>query len=130
LAACGEGIYRSADHGTHWENITPPGPRTFGSSVMEDASGTVYFGIALGRPNTWLRDERASAVLYASRDGGLHWDIAVAGLRGGIMAMCPDGDGDGVLVSTSEGDVLQVNSSGARTLISRLPSITALGLGA
>jgi photosystem II stability/assembly factor-like uncharacterized protein len=128
LAACGEGIYRSADHGAHWENITPPGPRTFGSSLTEDASGTVYFAIALGRPNTWLRDERANAALYASRDGGLHWDIAVEGLRGGIMAMCPNGDG--ILASTSEGDVLQVNSSGARTIISRLPSITALALGA
>jgi photosystem II stability/assembly factor-like uncharacterized protein len=130
LAACGEGIYRSEDRGEHWDNITPAGLRTFGSSVMEDGNGTLYFGIALGRPNTWLRKERANAALYASRDGGESWDIAVQGLRGGIMAMCPNVNGDGVLASTSEGDVLDVNPSGSRTIISRLPSITALALGA
>ncbi len=130
LAACGEGIYRSEDRGEHWEKITPAGPRTFGSSVMEDASGTLYVGIALGRPNTWLRKERANAALYSSRDGGKNWNIAVEGLRGGIMAMCPNVNGDGVFASTSEGDVLHVDSSGSRRIISRLPSITALALGA
>jgi hypothetical protein len=130
LGACGEGIYRSEDRGEHWDNVTPAGPRTFGSSVMEDSSGILYLGIALGRPNTWLRKERANAALYASRDGGQRWDIAVEGLPGGVMAMCPNVDGDGVFASTSEGDVLEVNSSGSRTIISRLPSITALAVGA
>jgi hypothetical protein len=46
------------------------------------------------------------------------------------MAMCPNASGDGVFASTSEGDVLEVNSSGSQTIISRLPSITALALGA
>jgi hypothetical protein len=35
-----------------------------------------------------------------------------------------------VFVSTSEGDVLSVNGTGSRTIISGLPSITALALGA
>jgi photosystem II stability/assembly factor-like uncharacterized protein len=130
LDACGEGIYRSDDRGEHWVKITPPGPRTFGSSVMEDESGTLYLGIALGRPNTWLRDERANAALYVSNDGGVNWYIAVEGVRGGIMAMCPNNGGDGVFASTSEGDVLNVDASGARPIISRLPSITALAMGA
>ena len=130
LAACGEGIYRSEDRGERWEKITPVGPRTFGSSVMEDSSGTLYLGIALGRPNTWLRKDRANAALYVSKNSGLNWDIAVEGLRGGIMAMCPNNGGDGIFASTSEGDVLGVDSAGSRTIISRLPSITALALGA
>jgi photosystem II stability/assembly factor-like uncharacterized protein len=130
LAACGEGIYRSEDRGQSWKKITPPGGRTFGSSVMEDASGSIYLGIALGRPNTWLRSERANAALYVSTNGGEHWDIAVEGLRGGVMAMCPAAGSEGVFASTSEGEVLHVDSSGARTVISRLPSITALALGA
>jgi hypothetical protein len=46
------------------------------------------------------------------------------------MAMCPGLGGQGVFASTSEGDVLSVDSSGARTIISGLPSITALALGA
>ncbi len=130
IAACGEGIYRSTDRGAHWEKVTPPGPRTFGSSAMEDSSGTVYLGIALGRPNTWLRKDRANAALLASKNGGAQWELVIEGVRGGIMAMCPGVQGEGIFASTSEGDVLRVDSSGARTIISGLPSITAIALGA
>ena len=129
VAACGEGAYRSTDRGEHWENITPPGNRTFGSAVAEDGSGTIYLAMALGRPNTWLRKERADAALFVSKDGA-QWKIAIEGLRGGIMAMCPSIGGQGVFASTSEGEVLHVDSSGPRTIISELPSITAIALGA
>src|SRR5678815_3485063 len=88
VAACGEGAYRSTDRGGHWDNVTPPGNRTFGSSVTEDNSGTIYLAMALGRPNTWLRKERADAALFVSNDGGSHWHIAIEKLPGGIMAMC------------------------------------------
>lgn len=129
VAACGEGAYRSTDRGEHWENITPPGNRTFGSAVAEDGSGTIYLAMALGRPNTWLRKERADAALFVSKNGA-HWDMAIEGLQGGIMAMCPGIGGQGVFASTSEGEVLHVDSSGPRTIISGLPSITAIALGA
>ena len=129
VAACGEGAYRSTDRGEHWENITPPGNRTFGSAVAEDSSGTIYLAMALGRPNTWLRKERADAALFVSKNGA-HWDMAIEGLRGGIMAMCPSIGGQGVFASTSEGEVLHLDSSGSRTIISGLPSITAIALGA
>jgi hypothetical protein len=129
VAACGEGAYRSTDRGEHWENITPPGNRTFGSAVAEDGSGTIYLAMALGRPNTWLRKERADAALFVSKNGA-HWDMAIDGLRGGIMAMCPSIGGQGVFASTSEGEVLHVDSSGPRAIISGLPSITAIALGA
>jgi photosystem II stability/assembly factor-like uncharacterized protein len=129
LAACGEGIYRSVDRGGHWEKVTPAGPRTFGSSVTEDGNGSIYLGIALGRPNTWLRRERANAALFVSKDRGARWEVVVEGLRGGIMAMCPGIGGQGVFVSTSEGDVLSVDPSGSRTIIGGLPSITAMALG-
>jgi hypothetical protein len=129
VAACGEGAYRSTDRGEHWENITPPGNRTFGSAVAEDGSGTIYLAMALGRPNTWLRKERADAALFVSKNGS-RWDIIVKKLSGGIMAMCPSIGGQGVFASTSEGDVVHVDSSGSRTIISGLPSITAIALGA
>jgi photosystem II stability/assembly factor-like uncharacterized protein len=130
VAACGEGVYRSKDRGEHWEKITPSGARTFGSAVTEDSGGNIYLGIALGRPNTWLRSKRADAAVFVSQDGGAHWDVLIEGLSGGVMAMCPGLGGQGVFASTSEGDVLSVDSSGARTIISGLPSITALALGA
>jgi hypothetical protein len=130
IAACGEGVYRSADRGERWQKITPAGARTFGSSVSEDGNGTLYLGIALDRPNTWLRAERANAALFVSEDGGVGWHRAMEGVDGGIMAMCPGIGGDGVFASTSEGDVVHVNKAGARTIINGLPSITALALGA
>lgn len=130
LAACGEGVYRSADRGDHWQNITPAGRRTFGSSVCEDGAGNLYLGVAHDRPNTWLRDARAYAALYVSPDGGVTWRVALEGVDGGIMAICPGVGGDGVFVSTSEGEVLQVNGAGAQRIISGLPSITALAVGA
>lgn len=130
IAACGEGIYRSADRGDHWQKITPTGARTFGSSVTEDGSGAIYLGIALDRPNTWLRDERANAALFVSQDGGLRWDAAIEGVDGGIMAMCAGIAGNGVFASTSEGDVLSLDASGSRKIISGLPAITAIALGA
>jgi hypothetical protein len=130
IAACGEGVYRSTDRGERWQKITPVGARTFGSSVSEDGNGTLYLGIALDRPNTWLRAERANAALFVSEDGGVGWHTALEGVDGGIMAMCPGIGGDGIFASTSEGDVVQVNKAGARTIISGLPSITALALGA
>lgn len=130
VAACGEGIYRSLDRGDHWQKITPAGPRDFGSAVAEDDNGSIYLAIALGRPNTWLRDERADAALFVSNDGGVSWQVAVEGVRGGMMALCPGVGGDGVFASTSEGEVLHVKGGEARKIISGLPSITALALGA
>ena len=130
IAACGEGAYRSENRGERWEKVTPSGPRTFGSAVTEDGSGVIYLGMALGRPNTWLRKDRADAALFVSNNGGAQWDIALKGVRGGIMAMCPGVGGQGVFASTSEGEVLRVDSSGSRAIISGLPAITAIALGA
>jgi len=129
VAACGEGAYRSTNRGEDWEKVTPQGIRTFGSAVAEDGNGTLYLAMALGRPNTWLRQERANAALFVSQDGA-RWDIAVEGLRGGIMAMCSAPGGQGVFASTSEGEIVHVDSSGSRTIISGLPSITAIALAA
>jgi photosystem II stability/assembly factor-like uncharacterized protein len=33
VAACGEGVYRSADRGDHWQKVTPPGARRPGATV-------------------------------------------------------------------------------------------------
>lgn len=130
VAACGEGIYRSLDRGEHWEKVTPDGARTFGSSVTEDDAGDVYLGVALGRPNTWLRRTRADAGVFVSQDGGGNWAAVTEGLQGGVMAMCPASEGQGVFASTSEGEVLSIGFSGARKIIGGLPSITALAVGA
>ncbi len=81
LAACGEGLFRSVDRASHWAGVTPHGSRTYGTTITETAAGTVYLGISLGRPNTWLGAERANSAIIQSREGGLNWKVAAEGLR-------------------------------------------------
>jgi photosystem II stability/assembly factor-like uncharacterized protein len=129
LAACGEGVFRSEDRGEHWEEVTPPGGRTYGMAVAEDGAGAWYLGITRGRPNTWLRSERADGAIMRSADGGANWEPVVEGLRGGVMDLVAGPGPRGVLAATSEGEVLVVDESGCRTEIQDLPCITALALG-
>jgi photosystem II stability/assembly factor-like uncharacterized protein len=128
VAACGEGVFRSSDRGARWEEVTPAGDRTYGMAVAEDAAGAWYLGITRGRPNTWLRQERADGAILRSVDDGATWEPVVEGLRGGIMDLCAGPGPTGVLAATSEGEVLAVDASGCRTLIRDLPCITALAL--
>ncbi len=130
VAACGESVYRSLDRGASWQEATPPGGRTYGMAVAEDGQGTLYVGVARGRPNTWLGPARADAAILRSADGGASWEPIVEGLRGGVMDLCPAPGGHGVLAATSEGDLLAVDAAGCRTLATDLPCITGLALGA
>lgn len=130
VAACGEGVFRSLDRAAHWEGITPPGSRTYGMAVAESTDGAIYLGIAHGRPNTWLRPERADAAILCSRQAGARWEPVVEGLRGGVMDICAGPEGRGVIAATSEGELLAIDGSGSRLLASGLPCITALALGA
>ncbi|HZS00242.1 MAG TPA: sialidase family protein [Chloroflexota bacterium] len=130
VAACGEGVFRSEDRAEHWQEVTPPGGRTYGMAVAEDRDGAWYLGITRGRPNTWLREERADGAILRSADGGATWKTVVEGLRGGVMDLCAAPEGAGVLAATSEGEVLAVDAAGCRTLLRDLPCITALAMAA
>jgi photosystem II stability/assembly factor-like uncharacterized protein len=133
VAACGEGISRSADAGRHWEKVTPAGGRTYGNALAEDASGTIYLGMTRDRPRTWTRAGRAQSAIFKSQDGA-HWELLellTEEMAGGIMDICTAPDGESVLVSTSDGEVVALPATGAsRTIISGLPCITAMALGA
>ena len=129
LAACGDKAFRSFDRAAHWEEITPP-THDYGMSVAEDGSGVVYLGSAKGRPNTWLREQGADAAILRSRDAGSHWEIVVQGLQGGVMSMCADRDGRGILAGTSDGQLISVDDSGSRVIASGLSCITSVASGA
>jgi photosystem II stability/assembly factor-like uncharacterized protein len=130
MAACGEGVFRSLDRAAHWDEITPTGSRTYGTAVAESNDGTIYLGIARGRPNTWLRPERADAAIHYRPKAGDRWERVVEGLRGAVMDMCEGPDEHGVLAGTSDGNLLAIGNSGCHLLASGLPCITALELGA
>jgi hypothetical protein len=99
-------------------------------ALAEDGDGAIYLGSAKGRPNTWLREAGADAAILRSREAGSRWDIVVEGLPGGIMSMCADPDGHGIIAGTSEGALLTVDESGARVVASGLPCITTVAAGA
>lgn len=129
FAACGDKAFRSFDRAAHWEEITPPG-RDYGMSLAEDGDGAVYLGSARGRPNTWLRESGADAAIFRSRNAGSGWETVVAGLSGGVMSMCRDSTGRGIVAGTSDGELISINDSGARVVASGLPCITSVRLGA
>lgn len=129
IAACGEGIFRSLNRAAKWEEITPAGSRTYGTAITEAADGTAYLGIALGRPNTWIRKERASSAILRSPHDGADWSVVAEGFRGGIMDAVPDPDGEGIFAATSEGDILTIEGSHCRTIAGGLPCISAIAFG-
>jgi photosystem II stability/assembly factor-like uncharacterized protein len=130
VAACGEGVSRSADHGSHWEKVTPPGGRTYGNALAEDDSGIIYLGITRDRPRTWTRAGRAHSAIFKSTDGA-NWELLSEAMSGGVMDLCPAADGSGVLAATADGEVVAVSPNGVtRTIVSGLPCITAMALGA
>jgi len=130
VTACGEGVSRSTDRGSHWEKVTPAGGRTYGNALAEDDSGNIYLGITQDRPRTWTRAGRAHTAIFKSSDGA-NWQLLTEKMSGGVMDICSAADGDGVLISTADGEVVSVDPSGkTRTLISGLPCITAIALGA
>jgi photosystem II stability/assembly factor-like uncharacterized protein len=79
--------------------------------------------------------------LFYTRDGGAHWHRAepntpkmmlfsALALNGGVMRMCPTPDGNGMVAGTSDGSLLMIDDSGARELVSALPFVTTVALGA
>ncbi|MGH7809535.1 MAG: WD40/YVTN/BNR-like repeat-containing protein [Candidatus Binatia bacterium] len=130
VAACGEGVSRSTDRGSHWQNVTPPGGRTYGNALAEDDQGNIYLGITHDRPRTWLRPGRAKTAIFKSQDGA-NWEFLTDQMSGGVMEMCAAADGDGVLVGTADGEVIKVDATGkTQTLVGSLPCINGLALGA
>jgi hypothetical protein len=130
VAACGEGVSRSTDRGSHWQKVTPTGGRTYGNALAEDEDGNLYLGITQDRPRTWTRAGRARSAIFKSCDGA-DWELLSENMQGGVMDMCAAPNGKGVLVATADGEVVEIEPSGrARTLIDGLPCITAIALGA
>jgi photosystem II stability/assembly factor-like uncharacterized protein len=130
VTACGEGVSRSTDRGSHWQPVTPPGGRSYGNALAEDDKENIYLGITQDRPRTWTRAGGAHSAIFKSNDGA-NWQLVTEKISGGVMDICAAPDGDGVLISTADGEVVAVTPSGqTRTLISGLPCITALALGA
>ena len=129
VTACGEGVSRSTDRGSHWEKVTPAGNRTYGNALAEDDEGNIYLGITQDRPRTWTRAGRANTAIFKSTDGA-NWELLTEKMSGGVMDVCCAPGGNGVMAATADGEVVTVASSGeTRKIIDGLPCITAMALG-
>jgi hypothetical protein len=60
----GKGIFKSSDHGDHWENVDFPQPNVF-SLAVSPVDGTLYAGCE-------------PSMLFRSRDGGQSWQELAA----------------------------------------------------
>jgi len=127
--ACGEACFRSLDRAGHWQDISPK-THDYGTAVAEDKNGVVYLGCARGRPNMWIREEGADAAIFRSGDKGASWEKITDHLRGGVMHICPTPDGSRMIAGTSDGSLLLIDESGAREVVSGLPFVTSVELGA
>jgi photosystem II stability/assembly factor-like uncharacterized protein len=127
--ACGDSCFRSSDRGAHWQNISPK-THDYGTAVAEDKTGVVYAGCAKGRPNVWIREEGADAAIFRSADKGETWEKIVDRLKGGVMHMCPAPDGRNMIAGTSDGSLLMIDDSGVHEVVSGLPFVTSVELGA
>jgi photosystem II stability/assembly factor-like uncharacterized protein len=128
VAACGEGVARSTDHGTRWQKVTPAGNRTYGNALAEDAEGNIYLGITQDRPRTWTRAGRAHTAIFKSKDGA-DWQLVSEQMTGGVMDLCAAPDGKGVFAATADGEVVSISADGtAKTIVAGLPCITAMAL--
>ncbi len=130
VTACGEGVSRSMDRGSHWEKVTPAGNRSYGNALAEDEEGNIYLGITQDRPRTWTRAGRANSAIFKSNDGA-NWRLLTERMTGGVMDVSRAPGGRGILAATADGEVVVVSPSGdTRKIIDGLPCITAMALGA
>ena len=130
VTACGEGVSRSRDRGSHWEKVTPAGNRSYGNALAEDEEGNIYLGITQDRPRTWTRAGRANSAIFKSTDGA-NWRLLTEKMTGGVMDVSRAPGGRGILAATADGEVVVVSPSGdTRKIIDGLPCITAMALGA
>jgi len=95
-------VWRSADGGAHWTDITPPGLTPWSKIAGLEASpfdaGTAY--VAVDRH----RIEDRNPHLYRTRDGGRHWTSIAAGLPEGdfVNAIREDPVRRGLLYAATE----------------------------
>ncbi|MBV8201568.1 MAG: hypothetical protein JOZ15_13180 [Acidobacteria bacterium] len=106
-------IWRTRDEGGHWQDITPAGLAPWSKIGLLETSPFAAESAYAAVDRHRLDDVRP--YLYRTRDGGAHWDLAVAGIPDGsfVNAVRADparrgllyaGTEKGVYVSFDDGD--------------------------
>jgi photosystem II stability/assembly factor-like uncharacterized protein len=78
----------------------------------------------------WIREEGAAAAIFRSGDKGASWEKITDDLKGGVMHMCTAPDGNRMVAGTSDGSLLLIDDSGVCEVVSGLPFVTSVELGA
>lgn len=84
-----DAVLRTADGGTAWHSVTPPGASTLGYGT-----GASFLDASLGWVLIADPDDPVNAgTMYRTIDGGLHWDSNPVPFGGGELYFLDDGNG-------------------------------------
>ena len=117
----GIGIYRSADAGETWTQLTDTTARiAYPDAVIVHprTPDTVFIAGAICGPGDWGRTKTADARVARSRDGGAHWEYLEGGLPAHIhgniegFALNVWPGGSALFAGTTDGDVFASEDEG------------------
>jgi photosystem II stability/assembly factor-like uncharacterized protein len=117
----GIGIYRSADAGESWEQLTDRSARiAYPDAVIVHPRHpeTVFIAGAICGPGDWRQTKTADARVARSRDGGKHWEYLEGGLPAHIhgniegFALNVWPGGSTLFAGTTDGDVFASDDEG------------------
>lgn len=113
IITTGLGIFRSADGGEHWQQLTDSSFRIgYPDQILfaPDDPQRMFVAGGFATPNFWVEQGSARGTVMISEDGGQSWRVPAGGFpesRANVEALtlCAGPDGYEIFAGTTEGEV-------------------------